>query len=88
MAGYKGVRVWKVDTVPGSRTQRLIDAELRRQSDERLIVFADGLSQEWRWPQVSNTQGSGQPRLVSHTHVVGDPQRGARPAPRDDRDRL
>ena len=71
VAGYKGVRVWQVDTVPDSRTQRFIDAELRRQSDERLIVFADGHTQEWRWPQVTNTQGSGQPRLVTHTHVVG-----------------
>lgn len=71
VAGYKGVRVWKVETVPDSRTQRLIDAELRRHSDERLIVFADPHLQEWRWPQVGNTQGSGQPRLVTHTHVVG-----------------
>lgn len=71
VAGYKGVRVWQIDTVPDARTQRLIDAELRRVSDERLIVFRDDLTQEWRWPQVGNTQGSGQPRLVTHTHVVG-----------------
>ncbi|MCT1605395.1 Eco57I restriction-modification methylase domain-containing protein [Dermacoccus nishinomiyaensis] len=71
VAGYKGVRVWQVNAVPDSRTQRFIDAELRRQSDERLIVFADGHTQEWRWPQVTNTQGTGQPRLVTHSHVVG-----------------
>jgi hypothetical protein len=71
VAGYKGVRVWQVPTVPDNRTQRLIDAELRRHSDERLIVFTDHHIQEWRWPQVGNTQGSGQPRLVTHTHVVG-----------------
>lgn len=71
VAGYKGIRVWQVNAVPDSRTQRFIDAELRRQSDERLIVFADDYTQEWRWPQVTNTQGAGQPRLVTHTHVVG-----------------
>ncbi|MFY2791019.1 Eco57I restriction-modification methylase domain-containing protein [Rhodococcus sp. MALMAid1271] len=71
VAGYKGVRVWQVGCVPDARTQRLIDAELRRVSDERLIVFRDNLAQEWRWPQVGNTQGSGQARLVAHTHVVG-----------------
>jgi hypothetical protein len=71
VAGYKGVRVWQLDAVPDSRTQRFIDAELRRQSDERLIVFADEHTQEWRWPQVTNTQGSGQPRLATHAHVVG-----------------
>ena len=71
VAGYNGVRVWKVDAVPDSRVQRLIDAEIRRHSDERLIVFADAHVQEWRWPQVRNTQGSGQPRLVTHRHVIG-----------------
>lgn len=71
VAGYKGIRVWQINAVPDRRTQRFIDAELRRQSDERLIVFADSRTQEWRWPQVTNTQGAGQPRLVTHTHMVG-----------------
>lgn len=71
IAGYKGIRVWQVDCVPDARTQRLLDAELRQISDERLIIFRDTFTQEWRWPQVGNTQGSGQPRLVIHTHVVG-----------------
>ena len=71
VAGYKGVRVWQVDCVPDARTQRLIDAELRRLSDERLIVFRDDYSQDWRWPQVGNSQGTGQPRLVTHTHIIG-----------------
>lgn len=71
VAGYKGVRVWQVNALPDNRTQRLIDAELRRVSDERLIVFGDRHTQEWRWPQVGNTQGAGQARLVTHKHVVG-----------------
>ena len=87
VAGYKGVRVWKVDTVPDSRTQRFIDAELRRQSDERLIVFADGHTQEWRWPQVTQHAGL-RTAPPGHAHSCGRrPQRGSRPAPRHDRDR-
>lgn len=71
VAGYKGVRVWQVNGVPDSRTQRFIDAELRRVSDERLVVFTDALMQKWRWPQGGNSQGAGQARLVTHIHAVG-----------------
>ncbi len=63
--------MWKVDTVPDNRTQRLIDAELRRHSDERLFIFQTVPIKEWRWPQSSDTQGKGQPRLVTHRHTVG-----------------
>ncbi len=71
IAGYKGIRVWFCPTVPTSRIQRLIDRELKRISDERLIIFGDTVHQQWRWPQASNTRGSGQPRLTTHTHFVG-----------------
>ncbi|MFE9284687.1 Eco57I restriction-modification methylase domain-containing protein [Nocardiopsis alba] len=71
VAGYKGVRVWLCPTVPTSRTQRLIDHEVKRISDERLIIFADPVHQQWRWPQSSNTLGRGQPRLTTHAHIAG-----------------
>lgn len=71
VAGFKGVRVWYCPTIPTSRTQRLIDHEIKRISDERLLIFADLVHQQWRWPQASNPLGSGQPRLTTHTHFVG-----------------
>ncbi|MFC7597578.1 Eco57I restriction-modification methylase domain-containing protein [Terrabacter sp. GCM10028922] len=71
VAGYKGVRVWFCPSVPSPRDQRLIDHEVNRISDERLIVFADSVHQQWRWPQSSNPLGSGQARLTTHAHVVG-----------------
>ncbi len=71
VAGYKGVRVWSCPSLPDRRAQRLIDHEVRRVSNERLVIFHDGAQQEWRWPQSSDTQGKGQPRLVTHTYVVG-----------------
>ncbi|MGW3735047.1 Eco57I restriction-modification methylase domain-containing protein [Streptomyces sp. NPDC005148] len=71
LAGFKGVRVWGCPTVPPGRVQRRIDQEVKKVSDERLVIFADRAIQEWRWPQSSNIHGSGQPRLVIHNHVVG-----------------
>jgi hypothetical protein len=71
VAGYKGIRVWSCGEVPDRRTQRLIDHEVRKVSNERLVIFHDGTHQEWRWPQSSDTQGQGQPRLVTHQHYVG-----------------
>lgn len=71
LAGYKGIRVWGCPSVPPSRVQRLIDHAVKAVSDERLIIFADQAVQAWRWPQSSNIHGSGQPRLVTHNHVVG-----------------
>ncbi|MDT0213938.1 Eco57I restriction-modification methylase domain-containing protein [Rothia sp. ARF10] len=71
VAGYKGVRVWTIDGLPDNRTQRLIDAALRRHAEERLVVFADATIQQWRWPSVTNTQGTGQARLVTHSHTIG-----------------
>lgn len=72
-AGYRGVRVWVCPERPDRRTQRLIDAEVRKTSHERLVIFTDGETQEWRWPQSSDVRGSGQPRLITHQHRVGRP---------------
>jgi hypothetical protein len=71
VAGYKGIRVWACPEVPDRRTQRLIDHAVKKVSDERLVIFHDAVHQEWRWPQSSDTQGQGQPRLVTHQHYVG-----------------
>lgn len=71
VAGFKGVRVWACPNVPERRTQRLIDNEVRRVSNERLVIFHNDVRHEWRWPQSSDTQGKGQPRLVTHMHIVG-----------------
>jgi hypothetical protein len=71
VAGFAGLRVWLCAVVPDRRTQRLIDKEVRKVSTERLLIFADRDVQEWRWLQSPDTQGAGQPRLVTHRHRVG-----------------
>lgn len=71
VAGYSGLRVWLCNELPDSRTQRLIDQQVRKVSDARLLIFADHTRQEWRWLQSADADGVGQPRLALHRHTVG-----------------
>lgn len=71
VAGYSGLRVWLCQIVPDARTQRLIDQQVRKVSDARLLIFADAVKQEWRWLQSADSEGVGQPRLALHRHLVG-----------------
>ena len=69
-ASYKGITVWTCPIVPNGRIQRLIDQEIRRESDERLLIFFNAVRQEWRWPQSRDVAGSGPSRLILHEHTV------------------
>lgn len=71
VATAKGISVWACPTVPDGRTQREVDREVRKQSIERLLIFHDGTQQQWKWPQTTDSSGSGSARLVTHEHVVG-----------------
>lgn len=71
VAGYSGLRVWFCNDLPDARTQRLIDQQVRKVSDARLLIFADQTRQEWRWLQSADAEGVGQPRLALHRHTVG-----------------
>ena len=71
VAGFSGLRVWLCHVVPDARTQRLIDQRVRRESEARLLIFANESKQEWRWLQTADAEGVGQPRLALHRHFVG-----------------
>ncbi len=71
VANFKGIRVWKCDSLPNARVRRALDRHASQVSEERLIVFSDGRVQEWQWPMSNNTQGRGRSRLVAHQHRVG-----------------
>lgn len=71
VARYSGLRVWLCRSVPDARTQRLIDQQVRKVSDARLLIFANEIRQEWRWLQTAAADGIGQPRLALHRHKVG-----------------
>ena len=72
VAEYRGVRVWCCNAVPDRSTQRLIDADIKKESAERLLIFFDGTQQHWKWPLSSDSQGRGSSRIVTHEHFVGN----------------
>jgi hypothetical protein len=77
-ASYKGVVIWVCPTLPPRPAQRAIDRQLKGESAERVVIFHDGHTQLWRWPQARDTAGAGAPRLVAHEHAVGRPNEALR----------
>jgi len=72
VASFKGIQVWSCDSLPSSKIQREIDKELSKLSTERLTIFYDAISQNWRWPMSRESTGKGIIRLISHEHVKGN----------------
>lgn len=73
VANYRGLGVWHCPSIPTREGQRLVDKEVARRSTERLIIFTEPDRQEWRWPRYANHRGIGNPRLVNHPHITGQP---------------
>jgi len=72
VAEYRGVRVWACPSMPDRRVQRAIDAQMKTNSIERLLIFYDSVSQQWKWPLSSDSQGRGSSRIVTHEHFTGN----------------
>ena len=72
VATYRGMAVWACYELPTRPEQRLIDAELAKVSAERLVIFTDGGSQDWRWPRHAKL-GSVNAKLMAHRHEIGTP---------------
>ena len=53
VADQSGLRVWvvKADELPNVSEQRIIDTEVQKISQLRLLIFTDGTRQSWRWPR-------------------------------------
>lgn len=73
VADQSGLRVWVVesDELPSSTEQRIIDAEVKRVSQLRLLIFSDGTQQSWRWPRRGATAATNT-KLLHHKYVIGD----------------
>jgi hypothetical protein len=71
VAEYRGIRVWSCGSIPSKRVQRQIDAALKKDSTERLLIFSDQVHQQWKWPLSTDSKGRGTSRLVTHEHYVG-----------------
>lgn len=72
VAEYRGIRIWECEQVPEKRIQRAIDAEMKRNSAERLVIFHDPTHQQWKWPLSSDSQGRGSSRIITHEHYKGN----------------
>lgn len=73
VANYRGLGVWHCPHIPSREGQRLVDKEVALRNTERLIIFTEPGRQEWRWPRYANHRGIGNPRLVNHPHIIGEP---------------
>lgn len=73
VADQAGLRVWVVDAeeLPTLPEQRLIDAEVQKASQLRLLIFTDGTHQSWRWPRRGATAATNA-RLLHHRYTVGN----------------
>jgi len=69
VADKRGVGIWVVDGLPGPGPRRRIDVLIARRTRERLVIFDDGVTQLWMWPE-QRASGAGF-RLVSHEYHVG-----------------
>jgi len=72
VADYRGLRVWHCPTVPDRAGQLAVDRVIAKGSNERLLIFTDSTEQEWRWPRYRAQRGTSNPRLVNHSHTVGE----------------
>jgi len=71
VAGFKGLRVWFHEGLPSRSIQRQIDQAVGAKNLERLVIFADGYNQAWRWPRRAQ-MGGANAKLVLHERRVGD----------------
>jgi superfamily II DNA or RNA helicase len=73
VAEYGGLGVWHCPALPPLKHQRAVDAVVSAHNTERLIIFTGETQQQWRWPRYRTQRASANPRLVSHTHTIGEP---------------
>lgn len=73
VADQAGLRVWVVEAneLPTPTEQRIIDAQVKRTSHLRLLIFTDGTHQSWRWPRRGATAATSA-KLLHHRYLVGD----------------
>ncbi|WP_311348423.1 DNA methyltransferase [Corynebacterium durum] len=73
VADQSGLRVWvvKADELPNVSEQRIIDTEVQKISQLRLLIFTDGTRQSWRWPRRGATAATNT-KLLHHRYIAGD----------------
>lgn len=68
IAQKRGIPVYLCDSIPSSDAVAGLERLAGARTVERLMIFTDGTTQIWRWPE---TRRSGGTRYVTHRHAVG-----------------
>lgn len=68
IAQKRGIPVYVCDSIPSSTCMTGLERLAGARTVERLMIFTDGTTQLWRWPE---TRRSGGTRYITHRHRVG-----------------
>ena len=68
IAQKRGIPAYLCDSIPSSDAMAGLERLAGARTVERLMIFADGATQLWRWPE---TRRSGGTRYITHRHTVG-----------------
>jgi hypothetical protein len=70
IATKKGMTIFHCPSFPTRKEMAQIDREVSRRALERMIIFTEGDSQIWRWPEPRKAGGT---RYVNHEFANGNP---------------
>jgi hypothetical protein len=70
IATKKGMTIFHCPSFPTRKEMAQIDREVSRRALERMIIFTEGDSQIWRWPEPRKAGGT---RYVNHEFTNGNP---------------
>jgi hypothetical protein len=68
IAQKRGIPVYVCDSLPPSDAMSGLERLAGARTVERLMIFTDGTTQLWRWPE---TRRSGGTRYITHRHTIG-----------------
>jgi type I restriction-modification system DNA methylase subunit len=68
IAQKRGIPTYLCDSIPSSGAMAALERLAGARTVERLMIFTDGATQLWRWPE---TRRSGGTRYITHRHAVG-----------------
>ncbi len=68
IAQKRGIPVYLCDSLPSSGVISDLERQAGARTVERLMIFTDGASQVWRWPEARRSGGT---RYITHRHTIG-----------------
>jgi len=68
IAQKRGIPAYLCDSIPSSEAMAGLERLAGARTVERLMIFADGATQHWRWPEARRSGGT---RYITHRHTAG-----------------